>query len=298
MTKLTIIIWKAKNLSTLRHLQQYSEITININIFADNQIQSTTMKIQTLLLTSLLIISSCGQAPENKNQETSTNPSTYLVEGCIPVSKESDMKWITRYSDQIEALEAKAAADSISDIDVMFFGSSSIRLWKGLEEMMSPLRVVNRGYGGATVRDIHYNYSSIMAHYKPKAFVVFCDNDIAGNDNDLTTGEVLDHYRLLFQRLDKDYPGTPVFFLSWKYSELRAGLRDKQRIVNHLLEEYARISDQVTFVDVNSLLLGKDGDVNPALFEKDNLHINRDGYLLWTSVLKPQLMDICTSNEI
>lgn len=256
------------------------------------------MKIQTLLLASLLIISSCGQAPENKNQETSTNPSTYLVEGCIPVSKESDMKWITRYSDQIEALEAKAAADSISDIDVMFFGSSSIRLWKGLEEMMSPLRVVNRGYGGATVRDIHYNYSSIMAHYKPKAFVVFCDNDIAGNANDLTTGEVLDHYRLLFQRLDKDYPGTPVFFLSWKYSELRAGLRDKQRTVNHLIEEYAGISDQVTFVDVNSLLLGKDGDVNPALFEKDNLHINRDGYLLWTSVLKPQLMDICTSNEI
>lgn len=256
------------------------------------------MKIQTLLLTSLLIISSCGQAPQNKNLETSTCPSTYVVEGCIPVRKEADMKWITRYSDQIEALEAKAAADSISDIDVMFFGSSSIRLWKGLEEMMSPLRVVNRGYGGATVRDIHYNYSSIMAHYKPKAFVVFCDNDIAGNDNDLTTGEVLDHYRLLFQRLDKDYPGTPVFFLSWKYSELRAGLRDKQRIVNHLLEEYARISDQVTFVDVNSLLLGKDGDVNPALFEKDNLHINRDGYLLWTSVLKPQLTDICTSNEI
>jgi lysophospholipase L1-like esterase len=132
-----------------------------------------------------------------------------------------------------------------------------------------------------------------MARYKPKAFVVFCDNDIAGNTNDLTTGEVLDHYRLLFQRLDKDYPGTPVFFLSWKYSELRAGLREKQRIVNHLIQEYALLSDQVTFVDVNSLLLDEDGDVNPALFEKDNLHINRDGYLLWTSVLKPKLMETC-----
>jgi lysophospholipase L1-like esterase len=256
------------------------------------------MKTKTLLFTAMLIICSCGSAPENKTTETSSNSSTYIVEGCIPVRKEADMEWITRYSDQIEALEAKAAADSISDIDVMFFGSSSIRLWKGLEEMMSPLRVVNRGYGGATVRDIHYNYPTIMAHYKPKAFVVFCDNDIAGNANDLTTGEVLDHYRLLFQRLNQDYPGTPVFFLSWKYSELRAGLRDKQRIVNHLIKEYAGKSEQVTFVDVNSLLLDKDGNVNSALFEKDNLHINRDGYLLWTSVLKPQLMDICTRNEI
>ena len=138
----------------------------------------------------------------------------------------------------------------------------------------------------------------IRDSYKPEAFVVFCDNDIAGNANDLTTGEVLDHYRILFQRLDQDYPGTPVFFLSWKYSGLRAGLRDKQRIVNHLIEEYAGISDQVTFVDVNSLLLDKDGDVNPELFENDNLHINRDGYLLWTSVLKPKLMEICTIDEI
>ena len=251
------------------------------------------MKTKTLLFTAMLIICSCGSAPENKTTETSSNSSTYTVEGCIPVRKEADMEWITRYSDQIEALEAKAAADSISDIDVMFFGSSSIRLWKGLEEMMSPLRVVNRGYGGATIRDIHYNYPAIMAQYKPKAFVIFCDNDIAGNTNDLTTGEVLDHYRLLFQRLDKDYPGTPVFFLSWKYSELRAGLREKQRIVNHLIQEYALLSDQVTFVDVNSLLLDENGDVNPALFEKDNLHINHDGYLLWTSVMKPKLMETC-----
>ena len=251
------------------------------------------MKIQTFLFSALFIICSCGQAQQNKTAETVTSSSTYIIEECLPVRKESDMKWITRYSDQIEALEGKAAADSISDIDVMFFGSSSIRLWKGLEEMMSPLRVVNRGYGGATIRDIHYNYPILTAQYKPKAFVVFCDNDIAGNANDLTTGEVLDHYRLLFQRLDKDYPGTPVFFLSWKYSELRAGLRDKQRIVNHLIEEYADKSEQVTFVDVNSLLLDKDGNVNSSLFEKDNLHINRDGYLLWTSVLKPKLMEIC-----
>lgn len=252
--------------------------------------------------TVAIIISGCAQPQSHRFEGSviSENDSTaiYLAEGCIQVTKESDMEWITRYADQIKALEEKAAADSVSEVDVVFFGSSSIRLWKGLEEMMSPLRVVNRGYGGATVRDIHYNYRSIMAHYRPKAFVVFCDNDIAGNANDLTTGEVLDHYRLLFQRLEQDFPGTPVFFLSWKYSDLRAGLRDKQRIVNHLIAEYASLSPQVTFVDVNSLLLDENGDVNPALFESDNLHINREGYRLWTSVLKPQLLEICSENEI
>ena len=107
------------------------------------------MKIQTLLFTALLIVSSCVSTPRNTTENTETalpdSTSTYMIEGCIPVRKEADMKWIMRFADQIETLKAKAAADSISDIDVMFFGSSSIRLWKGLEEMMSPLRVVNRG---------------------------------------------------------------------------------------------------------------------------------------------------------
>lgn len=247
------------------------------------------MKRIAIICISVLLICGCGQTG-TVNGEMS---GTYVAEGVIPVRSESDIEWITRYEDQIKDLEEKAAADTLSEVDVVFFGSSSIRLWKGLEEMMNPLRVVNRGYGGATLRDIHYNYKRVLAHYRPKAFVIFCDNDIAGNDNDLTAGGILDHYRMLFLRLGQDYPGTPVFFLSWKYSELRAGLRQKQKMVNQLIEEYASVSPQVTFVDVNSLLLNEDGSVNSSLFESDNLHINREGYLLWTSLLKPQLIEIC-----
>lgn len=247
------------------------------------------MKRIAIICISVLLICGCRQTG-TVNGEMS---GTYVAEGVIPVRSESDIEWITRYEDQIKDLEEKATADTLSEVDVVFFGSSSIRLWKGLEEMMNPLRVVNRGYGGATLRDIHYNYKRVLAHYRPKAFVIFCDNDIAGNDNDLTAGGVLDHYRMLFLRLGQDYPGTPVFFLSWKYSELRAGLRQKQKMVNQLIEEYASVSPQVTFVDVNSLLLNEDGSVNSSLFESDNLHINREGYLLWTSLLKPQLIEIC-----
>lgn len=237
-----------------------------------------------------LIICSCSGT---KNGQTEDTASVYRIEECIPVVKSADMEWITRFDDQIRTLEEKASTDSITDVDVVFFGSSSIRLWKGLEEMMSPLKVVNRGYGGATLRDIHYNYNSVIAHYKPKAFVVFCDNDIAGNADDLCVGEVFDHYRVLFMRLEQDYPGIPVYFLSWKYSELRAGLRDKQKLVNSIMADFAEKSPQVTFVDVNSLLLNNDGSVNSSLFESDNLHINHDGYLLWTSLLKPQLIETC-----
>lgn len=240
---------------------------------------------------------SCVNRSENSSvvsgYAVSEDSVSVAINGNVPVSGVWDAGWLHRYAADVEELAAKAAADPRKDIDVLFFGSSSIRLWNGLEEMMTPLSVVNRGYGGATVRDILVNYDKLMAHYNPKAFVVFCDNDICGNEVDLTLSGVLDHYRLLFNRLDQDYPGVPVFFLSWKYSGLRAFMRDTQKLVNDVMADYASSSNQVTFVDVNETLLQPDGDINQSLFESDNLHINRDGYLLWTSVLKPQLLEVC-----
>lgn len=250
------------------------------------------MKRIMIIIAGLLLITACA-SNGSQNTADKENSATYVIEGSISIVKESEAEWIKRYEDYIMTLVKKSDADTEKDIDVLFFGSSSIRLWKDLDEMMYPLKVVNRGYGGASIRDIHYNYDRVLADYNPKAFVIFCDNDICGNENDLTVGEVYDHYRLLFQRLEKDYPGIPVFFLSWKYSELRAGLRDKQQLVNGVMKDFAAKSTQVTFVDVNSTLLKEDGDVNSELFESDNLHINRDGYLLWTSVLKPQLLEVC-----
>lgn len=249
-----------------------------------------------ILFLALISTVSCVNSQKNvveSNYVVSQDTVSVSINGSVPVSGEWDAKWIHRYVADVEKLAEKAAADPREEIDVVFFGSSSIRLWKGLEEMMAPLSVANRGYGGATVRDILVNYDKLMAQYRPKAFVIFCDNDICGNSVDLSVSGVLDHYRLLFDRLDQDYPGVPVFFLSWKYSGLRAFMRDTQRLVNDVMADYASGSDQVTFVDVNSTLLLPDGDINPALFESDNLHINREGYLLWTSVLKPHLLKAC-----
>lgn len=249
-----------------------------------------------LFICAFALVSCVSRSSENAccNPAVSHDTSVVKISGYLPVRGEWDSKWINRYADDVDALALKASQDDRVELDVVFFGSSSIRLWKGLDEMMAPLSVVNRGYGGATVRDILVNYDKIMAQYRPKAFVIFCDNDICGNPGlDLSVSGVLDHYRLLFGMLDRDYPGVPVYFLSWKYSELRAGLRETQKLVNDIMRDYAAHSSQVTFVDVNSTLLLSDWDVNRDLFESDNLHINREGYQLWTSVLKPHLMNVC-----
>lgn len=264
-----------------------------------NKFFLTTLIVVSVLVSCTGVLVSCNGVKEHNccaDLVVSEDTVNVSIRGSIPVAGNWDADWINRYSDDVDALAAKAQADTLKTPDVVFFGSSSIRLWKDLDEMMAPLTVVNRGYGGATVRDILVNYDKIMAGYSPKAFVIFCDNDICGNKSvDLSVTGVLDYYRLLFNRLDKDYPGVPVFFLSWKYSGLRAFMRDTQRLVNEVMADYASTSPQVTFVDVNSALLRPDGEVNEDLFKSDHLHINNDGYLLWTSILKPHLMTVCNN---
>ena len=63
----------------------------------------------------------------------------------------------------------------------LFIGSSSIRLWKTLEEDMKPLKIINRGFGGAHTKHINRHKDKIVFPYEPKAIVFFCGtNDING----------------------------------------------------------------------------------------------------------------------
>lgn len=248
------------------------------------QIKSA-MKILTLLL-AIILSTACATKPAENNNST-----TYTITGSISVSSESDLEWITRYDKtDLEKLRERAAVEP-SECDVLFFGSSSIRLWSSLKEDMAPLTVVNRGYGGATLRDLHYNYQTVMAHYRPKAFVFYCDNDLRTKPEiDIPVGELFDLVRMLFDRLDKDYPGVPIYFLAMKHCKRREAIRDRQAVYNALMKEYAATSNQVIFVDTCSPLLTEEGKIDTTLFLDDNIHLNAAGYVRWTELLRPLLI--------
>ena len=232
------------------------------------------MRFVTLILTLTLFVG-CAQTKQQQSADK------FTINGTISVKKECNTEWILRYEDNdIKALKERAAVEP-TECDVMFFGSSSIRLWSTLKEDMAPLTVVNRGYGGATLRDLHYNYPTVMAHYRPKAFVFYCDNPV---------GELFDLVRMLFDRLDKDYPGVPIYFLAMKHCKHREAIRDRQAVYNALMKEYAATSDQVIFVDTCTPLLTEEGEIDTTLFLDDNIHLNTAGYARWTKLLRPLLI--------
>lgn len=248
------------------------------------QIKSA-MKILTLLL-AIILSTACATKPAESNNST-----TYTITGSISVSSESDLEWITRYDKtDLEKLRERAAVEP-SECDVLFFGSSSIRLWNSLKEDMAPLTVVNRGYGGATLRDLHYNYQTVMAHYRPKAFVFYCENDMsAKSKRNITAGDLFDLTRLLFERLERDYPNTPVYFLAIKHSERRENIRARQALFNALMKEYCDKSEQAIFIDTCTPLLTEEGKADPSFYLEDKLHLAPEGYAVWREVVRPFLI--------
>lgn len=247
-------------------------------------------RILTLLLVMVSLLVGCQREPSNSVEQFVADD-LYHLSGTLPVEYTNEMEWVMRFDQtDIEALRQRALTEE-KECDVLFFGSSSIRLWRTLAEDMAPLKVVNRGYGGAMIRDLHYHYNTVLADYKPRAFVIYCDNDLGGFGRDLHPTQLFDLYRLLIKRLNQDYPTCPIYILSVKFNDCRLAKREDHRLFNQIMADYAAHAEGVYFVDVNTPLLNADGSVNNDYFEEDQLHVNRQGYALWTSVLRPMLLE-------
>lgn len=88
-------------------------------------------------------------------------------------------------------------------------------------------------------------------------------------------------------------PEAKPFYLSIKPSTSRWHLWREVDEVNTLIRNFAESDEDIVYVDVATPMLGEDGTPAKELFVGDGLHLNAQGYELWTSVLGPHLMSVC-----
>lgn len=214
-----------------------------------------------------------------------------IQSGYLSIENIEDSLWITRYEKDILAMEEKDKLVQSFQCDALFLGSSSFRMWHTIKEDFAPLQVVNRGYGGASIRDLLYNYDRIVSRYQPRVIVFYSENDIIGYKTDISISETFDLHRIFFEKLLHDYPKSDLYILSIKPSGSRSALLPKHSILNKLYKEYADKTKRVTYLDVTTPLLNTQGQIRPELYLKDNLHLNNEGYKIWTSIIKPYLLE-------
>ncbi|HET9053124.1 MAG TPA: SGNH/GDSL hydrolase family protein [Cyclobacteriaceae bacterium] len=171
---------------------------------------------------------------------------------------------------------------------ILFTGSSSIRMWADLEKDFPRKNVLNRGFGGSTMRDLLYFADQLIIPYQPKTIFIYeGDNDIAlGRESQ----EILASADSLLNLIRTHLPKTlKVYFIAAKPSVARWHLKDQYIAFNNELKTWTQSRKNVYFIDVWSPMLHADGSLKKELFLEDGLHMNRSGYTIWRNQIRKHL---------
>ena len=208
---------------------------------------------------------------------------------CSPVLKYRDLPEVLAWENDIREFEQLDKSEKYSPDAILFAGSSSILLWSTLETDMSPYPVIQRGYGGARLSDFAVYADRIIAPHSCRAIVLFIANDITGSESDKSPKEVASLFRYLLKIIRKSHPDTPVFWIAVTPTAARWSVWDEIQEGNNRIADICDNNDNTWFIRTDFAFLDKNGKPGTELFIDDKLHLNQQGYAIWTEIIKKEL---------
>lgn len=186
-----------------------------------------------------------------------------------------------RFEPEILAYENADRASPPPTGAVLFVGSSSIRLWKSLQDDFEGIPVLNRGFGGSEIADlIHYARRIIQPYYARRIVIYAGDNDLYAGKS---PSEVFDDFRALVHVIRRRQPRVPIAFISIKPSPARIRKIEAIRETNQLIREYCESRPNLEFIDIFTKMLDENGHPRRDLYQHDRLHMAPAGYVIWTA---------------
>ncbi|MBD2100477.1 SGNH/GDSL hydrolase family protein [Leptolyngbya sp. FACHB-261] len=190
------------------------------------------------------------------------------------------MDW---YEAEVRALEKSLITVPPQPDVVVFYGSSSIRLWDTLASDFKTIPTLNLGFGGSTLAACVHFFERLVVPCKPRSLVFYA------GDNDLGDGQppeaVANSLRALLQKTTQYLGEIPFAFLAIKPSLARWSLIERIRQTNELSQGELAQRKFSYYIDTFQPMLGDDGQPQPELFAADGLHLSPTGYQVWTQVL-------------
>jgi lysophospholipase L1-like esterase len=172
------------------------------------------------------------------------------------------------YENEVKRLEQERAALTY-DPKLLFYGSSSIRLWESL----------NEDFAGCD-----WFFDRLVAPFHPESIIVYA------GDNDLGDGrhpeEVFIFFQQLVCRTRRHFGDIPLAFISIKPSISRWDIVDSIRYANKIIEEeIKRQGGNLHFIDIYHRMTDNAGYPKREFLDPDGLHINAKGYALWKEII-------------
>jgi lysophospholipase L1-like esterase len=203
------------------------------------------------------------------------------------------MEW---YEEEVRALEARLRESPPAAGLVVFYGSSSMRMWESLELDFPGLGLLNLAFGGSTLAACAHFFERLVLPVAPRSVVCYA------GDNDLGDGrspeEVVASFRSLLAQVDAHFPAIPFTMLAIKPSPARWHLADRIRYTNEAMRRELEGRAAMHFIDLFPAMLGSDGRPDRSLFLEDGLHVSPKGYLVWKRLLESRSDEIFCGSSV
>lgn len=206
-------------------------------------------------------------------------------------------KAVERWEKEIKKLEARDASEEDPVDALLFIGSSSIRRWASIATDMAPYRTIQRGYGGARYSDLAVFAKRILHPHQYRAMLVFVGNDVSGKPEDHSPEQVEELVRYLVSLSRDHQPDAPVLIIEVTPTEKRFAVWPQIREVNAKLREIALTTANTYFIAIAAHYLDPEGNPRSELFVDDKLHLNSDGYDLWSTLIRRRLDEVFRMKE-
>lgn len=196
---------------------------------------------------------------------------------------------VDRWEKDIAAFETADAKKPPPPNALLFIGSSSIVGWKTLATDFPTHVSINRGFGGSQLADSVRYAPRIVWPYQPRMVLLYAgDNDLAsGKTPEKVESDWIDFVKVVREKV----PEAPIAFIAIKPSPSRVKLMPKAAEANARIKKWTEDNKEskTVYIDIWSPMLNAAGEPRAEFFGKDMLHMNREGYKLWTQIVAPFL---------
>lgn len=186
-----------------------------------------------------------------------------------------------------EIAEIESAAQPPPKGEILFIGSSAIRLWKTLSADFPEHKVINHGFGGSQIADATHFAPRIVFPCAPRLIV------LRSGVNDINSGkppeQVFKDYLEFVATVHARLPATRIVYLGLCPTVAHIGRFPQCDKLNQLIREHAAGNSLLGYVDCADMTLDGGGKPRPELFVADGFHFNADGYQLLAARTRPFL---------
>ena len=96
-------------------------------------------------------------------------------------------------------------------------------------------------------------------------------------------------YQAFVAKIHKLLPETKIVYIAIKPSIKRWNLVETMRKANQMIEDLSSKDALLEYIDVDTPMLGADGQPCEELFLKNGLHMTDAGYKIWTDLVMPHV---------